>query len=129
MIFLNNCHLLSKNAMLHISSLFLAPFNIKQEVPHQDHNDDTTSSSQSLSESDEPEIIDNKQKKRKKVAHHSLRQHIRGQWLFYIVSNAYIVSYTGFILLLFPHSPEFAFNNVVLSSVKNQFSHDLVQSC
>ncbi len=105
---------------------FLAPFNIKQEVPHQDHNDDTTSSSQSLSESDEPEIID---KKRKKVAHHSLRHHIRGQWLFYIVSNAYIVSYTGIILLLFPHTPEFAFNNVVLSSVKNQFSHDLVQSC
>lgn len=113
--------------MLHIY-LFSAPFNVKQEVHHRDHNDDTTSSSRSLSESDEPVLIDNKQKKRKKVAHHSLRHHIRGQWLFYIVSNAYIISYKG-ILLLFPHTPEFAFNNVVLSSLKNQLSLDLVQSC
>nr|XP_055057214.1 coiled-coil domain-containing protein 106-like [Misgurnus anguillicaudatus]XP_055057215.1 coiled-coil domain-containing protein 106-like [Misgurnus anguillicaudatus] len=54
----------------------VAPLNVKQEV-HHDYNEDTTSSSPSLSESDEPKIIEDKQKKRKKAAHHSLRHHIR----------------------------------------------------
>jgi len=55
-----------------LKKFFLAPFNVKQEAHQHDHSDDTTSSSQNLSESDEPVLIDNKQKKRKKVAHNSL---------------------------------------------------------